>query len=336
MTLPPTDQVLNVLSQSVLPALGGAAVVYCLFAAAGRWATALGSAAAVVFAFAWANYAFPWLFAREDAPRPDLWGTGRLIPWKPDDPARAWMWLPKAALVLVVVGLVSRWIGLIAHQFLTQPVELTPFDPPTRKGRYWWGASLLMWAPRVAAVLLVSGWVISERVSSEQIWLRPIFVTAVLLNWVALDGVARAGSGAQVAAYLWALLTAGGTVMLYAHSIQFMEPAVVLGFAMLGIALAAASARGDTSGAVPVGALFLPGLMLVGRASLVADSHKVPAVCFWLVALAPLALLPFCIPAVTRLPRWVVVPLRILLILIPAAVAVYLADRHETPAYTEW
>src|SRR5688572_4257246 len=132
--LPPTSIILEGLKLDVLPAAGGAALVYCLFAATGRWATALGSAAAVVVAFVWANYTFAGL-EWEKA------GTSRLIAWKPDDPQQAWMWLPRAALVLVLVGLLSRWLGLIAGRLLTTPVE-NYFDPdatPERAGRYWWG-----------------------------------------------------------------------------------------------------------------------------------------------------------------------------------------------------
>src|SRR5205807_8647466 len=56
---PPTAEVVERLYQFALPAAGGAALVVCVFALLGRWAGALGSAAAVVVAFAWANFAPP-------------------------------------------------------------------------------------------------------------------------------------------------------------------------------------------------------------------------------------------------------------------------------------
>ncbi|HJZ57400.1 MAG TPA: hypothetical protein VKE74_20695 [Gemmataceae bacterium] len=324
--LPPTHYVLPELQLFILPAAGGAAFVMCLFLVLGRWAGALGSAVAVVVAFAWANFTFTELKWEK---------THYLIPWKPDDPDRAWLWLPRAALVLVIVGLVSRWVGLIAGRLLTKPV-VNYFGSdaiPEREGRYWWGANLLTWAPRAAAVLVVSGWLISERVASEMPLLRWELAGVMLLSWVALDGVARGGASGQVAAYQWAMFLAAGAILIYAHSLSFMEIANVLAFAMLGVAVAAGSGRADASGAVPAGVAFLPGLMLAARQSL-ADNN-VPANSFWLIALAPVVLLPFLIPAVARQNKWLVIPLRTILVLAPLVVAVVLAGQHEQIVFPE-
>ena len=58
----------------------------------------------------------------------DVGEPGRLIPWKPAENAPAgWQSLPRAAILMVVVGLLSRWIGLLAARYLPE--------------RYWWGAS---------------------------------------------------------------------------------------------------------------------------------------------------------------------------------------------------
>src|SRR5438445_805848 len=83
---------------------------------------------------------------------------------------------------------------------------------------------------------------------------------------------ARAGRGAEVAAYLSLFLMAGGMLLLYAHTALFMEIAVLLGSAMFGIAVAAGVGKADTSGAIPAGVVFLPGLVLAGRPSL-ADNQ---------------------------------------------------------------
>ena len=58
MSLPPTALVLETLGQFALPAAGGAALVYVLFLALGRWAAALGSAAAIIVGYAAANFTF--------------------------------------------------------------------------------------------------------------------------------------------------------------------------------------------------------------------------------------------------------------------------------------
>src|SRR5262249_61889132 len=60
--LPPTKEVLDAMQYAILPAAGGAALVAGTFLVFGRWAAALGSAAAVAGGFAWANYtAGQWL-----------------------------------------------------------------------------------------------------------------------------------------------------------------------------------------------------------------------------------------------------------------------------------
>jgi hypothetical protein len=79
--------------------------------------------------------------------------------------------------------------------------------------------------------------------------------------------------------------------------------------------------------------VFLPGLVLAGRPSLAENS--VPAVSFWLVALAPLALLPFAIPAITRRTGRLTPAIRALLVLAPLVAAAILASQHEQIVFEE-
>jgi hypothetical protein len=102
---------------------------------------------------------------------------------------------------------------------------------------------------------------------------------------------------------------------------------------MFGIAVAAGVGKADTSGAIPAGVVFLPGLVLGGRPSL-AD-NLVPASCFWVLALAPVVLLPFLIPALARRNGWLVRIARPLLVLAPVVVAIVLAAQHEKLAFEE-
>ena len=118
--LPPTKYVLEALQNDVLPAAGGGALVLCLFLLLGRWAGALGSAAAIAVAFLWSNFTLTLLKFDE---KPTWDNTARLLPWKPGENAPGWHWLPLAALLLVVVGLLSRWIGIAARR--TLPDRLT-------------------------------------------------------------------------------------------------------------------------------------------------------------------------------------------------------------------
>jgi hypothetical protein len=175
--------------------------------------------------------------------------------------------------------------------------------------------------------------------AEEWVNLRWHLAGAMLLAWVALDGLARGGASAQVAGYSSAMLMAGAAIVLYAHSAKFMELAVVLGSAMFGVAVANALAKPgvdghkpDASGAIPAVVAFLPGLMLGARPSL---ESNVPGASFWLVALAPLVLLPFLLPAVARKTGWKPPALRAALVLLPLVVAVALAARHETLVFEE-
>jgi hypothetical protein len=89
----------------------------------------------------------------------------------------------------------------------------------------------------------------------------------------------------------------------------------------------------DTSGAVPAGAVFLPGLIFGTRPSMVP--HEVPPLALWLVALMPLVLLPFAVPALARGNGWMPRIARVLLILAPLIAAIVLATQHEKLAFDE-
>jgi hypothetical protein len=229
-----------------------------------------------------------------------------------------WHGLPRAALILLVVGLVSRWLGLFVTRYLDE--------------RRRWGATLLIWAVRAGVVAVVAPGLVPAEWAGESAWLKPALVAAMLAVWVALDGVARNEAGSEVAAYLAVAFVAAGAVLLYHHTARFMDLAVMCGCAAAGVAVASFPTRADASGAVPLGVVGLPGLMLNGRYLV---ESQVPVTSFWLVVLAPLGLLTFLIPAVARLPRWVVIPLRAVLVLAPLVAAVVLAAQHEKLAFEE-
>lgn len=336
--LPPLKDVLEVLEYLSLPAAGGAALVMCVFLLTGRWAGALGSAVAAVAGFAWANYAY----------RHMGWSDVPLLPWKPPaEGAKALDWLPRSALVLLVVGLVSRWAGLAAARYLPE--------------RRWWVANVLVWIPRVAVVAVVVQRLVPEKAAAETVWLIPALGAAMLLNWVALDGVARSvgigdvetdggvphptwqapqptttSTGWQVAGYQAAIFASASALMLYHHWASASYIAIVLAAMMCGVATAAGVGKADASGAVPAGVAFLPTLLLVAHLS---QDSKIPQAAFWLVALAPLMLLPFLVPAVARTDRWYVRLIRAAMVLIPLVTAILLAAQHEELAFDkneEW
>ena len=306
MQAPPLKYVLEALQSDVLPAAGGAAIVLCLFLFLGRWAGALGSALAVVVAFLSSNFTLANL--KDDKP---TWeNVHRLIPFKPGEEPPGWHWLPCAALILIVVGLVSRWIGMLAARSLPE--------------RQWWGANLLVWAPRIAAVILVSGWISSGKAASEPDWkyLQYQLAGAMFVIWVALDGVARNEAGAEVAAYLAAMFLVAVAIFLYASFPSSVEVSLILCCAMFGIAVVSGLGGSDASGAIPAGVAFLPGLLLGVRPSL--SENQVPVICFWLVAAAPAALLPFLIPTQSEKNTWFLRISRAVLVLAPLVAAMIL------------
>lgn len=318
----------------MLPAAGVAALVVCAFGLLGRWAGSLASAAAVVVAFLCGNFTLGNLTS--DDPKPTWANTGRLLPWKLADDAVGYEWLLRAALLLLIVGLVSRWLGLLVARSLPE--------------RQWWGANVMVWAPRLAAVFMASGWLTLGDAAKEWPWLRWQLAGAMIVGWVALDGVARSGAGAQAAAYQAVMLLTGGMIILYAHSLKSAELAIVLGSAMFGVAVATAAVafapvksdpdawmfdtelvRFDTSGAVPATVAFLPGLLLGARPW--QTVNDVPDACFLLVAFAPAVLLLFVIPAVARKTGLVVALFRAALVLAPLVAAVVIASRHAQMAF---
>lgn len=283
-----------------------------------RWAGALGSAAAITIAFMAANFTLEKVGFDE---KPSWDNTGRLIPWKPAETDPGWKWQPRAALVLVGVGLLSRWLGLLTGRLLPE--------------RFWWIANLLVWLSRAAAVYVVSEWLVRGTAASDPKWemLRYELAASIFAIWIVLDSVARAEAGAEVAAYLGLMLFTAATILIYAHSKFFMDIAVIVSFALFGIAAAAGVGKSDASGCIPAGALFLPGLVLGTRPSM--DTHNVPLLALWLVALAPLTLAPFLIPALSRKQGWLVRIIRFILILAPLIAAVTLAMQHEKLAFDE-
>jgi hypothetical protein len=312
MPLPPVQNMIEILQPTVLPAAGGAVLVMALALLPGRRQAALGSALAVLFGFAWANFSLDGGLDRDSGAI--QWSkTYRLIPWKSDaDVPSGWRRLPEAAFMLVVVGLVSRWLGLLAGGRL-----------PDRR---WWIANVLVWLPRVVAVAVVSGWLVAEQASIDSPWLRMEILVAILISWIALDGVARSREGPEAAYDLAMLAFAAAGVLLYSHSSKFMEIMLTLGFASFGVALAASLKRADVSGAVPFGAAFIPGLVLGGRGVL---SSEAPAGSYWLVAFGPVLLLPFLLPRLARANCRIALAVRMALVIAPAAAAIAAAASFE-------
>jgi hypothetical protein len=301
-TPPPLDDILLALKHTVIPAAAGASFVLALVLAVSRRWSALGSAVAILASMAYAN----WVELR--------------LPWKPD--TLAWHWLPKAAAVLVVVGLITRWLGQL-------------WNVATGARKWGWLSNGIVWLPRLVAVVVIAGWLVPERASEPNAWLIPAFAVVTFLEWVILDSISRAGHGSSVAFFQSAMLMAAGVVILYAHSARFMDVGVMAAMAYFGIAVVSIAARPvDVSGSIPAGVVLLPGLLLSTK---LGTESKVPDYSFWLAALAPLVLATWLVPALSRKNGWINYGLRWLVVLIPLVIAVILAGQKETlPWEEEW
>ena len=286
----------------MFPAASAATLVYAVVLLLGRWVAPVASALAVIAGIAVGNH-------YRQTP----------MPWVPDVPS--WHQLPRMALLLVVVGLLTRGLSAVmTNRFSARPLV----------------AHLTLWVPRLLALIVVAYFVIPEALRSDEPWLLPAFVLTSCLEWLIYEtiahtdeqpGDAKPGASAHVAQYQALIFLLGGGVMLYAHSARFMDIATIVGCAFLGVAIIAAVTKTDCSGSIPAGIGFLPGLMVSGRFS--TDS-QVPLVSFWLVALAPLLLAPWLIPALARRHGWVSSLVRVLLILGALTTALLLAGQKET------
>lgn len=304
--VPPADLVYGTLQRAVVPAAGAAALALALVLCLGRWAGALGSGVAVLAGIAFANWQMKTPY----------------LPWASEKPGKAWF-LPAAA-VLVAVGLASRWVGLMLEKYKKQPQTYAASG--IGQYRWWWLANLAVWVPRVAAVAWVSGWGIAAETATEEPTLRWLIAAGSLLGWAAFDAVARAGCSKEAVALLSLAAVFAGGLLVYSHSATDMEIATMLGMALFGVAVVGVAAKADVSGAVPALFGFLPGFLAYGR-WLTIDNGKTPVESYWLVGLAPLALVPFLVPALARRNGVLLRLLRLLLILAPLVVALYLAHR---------
>ena len=299
--IPPLAEVLERLQLTIIPAMGMAALFMCLIRCMGKWASGLAAASAMVAAFSAANIEF----------NPEIWGMGRLIPWKPEDGSMPLLYLPRVALILLVAGLFSSWAGAVAALAL-----------PSRKQLM---GELATWLPRIAASVAAIPPLIAEGDRAAHPWLMPAFVAVVLIEWWILDTIAQLPDSADAAAGIAGALFAASAVLLYNQWVRPTDIATIAACAMLGIAAAAHVSHTSAHGAMPAVAVALPGLMLQSR--LGTASSPVLLSAFWLVALAPLALAPFLIPRLARQTGWRIRTARVAALLIPATVAVVLAAR---------
>ena len=185
-----------------------------------------------------------------------------------------------------------------------------------------------------AAASFAAAWMLTpadvQAATPRALWL---FALVIFVEWLVLDALAKAAPGGAVALGMAVLCLAGAIVVLHAHSLRFTDAATVLAASLGGVAVVAWCFRVDVGAAAAGGVVFLAGLMFAGQNETFSD---VPVTSFLLPALAPLGgllLLPLLLLSDSRRRSFLLQALFLVLILIPAVVAVVLAMRAESLSF---
>jgi hypothetical protein len=298
ISLPPTDMLLDVLRYAVLPALVTAAAVTAIVERFGGAkqapaGAALGLVAGVVLGL-WLRTAsfngWPMAPGQSMASAAATWLGAALTALSGDS---AWNRLPWAALGVLCVGRIARL------------PDLPPIDG---------------WLLRAAASVTAAWLVIPGPAQEEFAWLMPAFALLVFAEWVVLDMLTANPPGGTVLFTVGIAFVVASMVLIQIGWATKADAAIVVSAALTGTATVAAWRRVDAGGGVPVAALLLPSLMLMGQQE--GIESNVPWQAFALTAGAPL-ILALTLP----LRNWQSVWLRVVqlgLVLLPLGVAVYL------------
>ena len=298
---PPITDALDALQHLMLPAAVASAFVFAAMLLLGRrWAN-FGAALAMVAGLLAGNW--------EKVPMPAVLT------------ASAWTHLPPYIVFLLVVGLVTQLLADAADRYESLKSYRTGF-------------TAAKWPTRAVMLALGAAPVIPADPGFDRTQFYALFVAGSVALWFALDRLAECGHPAEVAALVGLTALLGGGVMLYAHSAIFLDLATILGCALLGVAVVSGGAKVDARGAIPAFVGVMPGLLVSGR---VLTTSEVPVASFVLAAVAPLTLLPWLIPNLSRRkgpwPRVV----RLVSVLVPLVVALVLAGRVESlPWEQDW
>jgi hypothetical protein len=217
------------------------------------------------------------------------WLSIALTPMSGDS---TWNRLPWAGLGVLCVGRVARL------------PDLPPIDG---------------WLLRAAASVTAAWLVIPATLQEEFAWMMPIFALVVFAEWVILDALTAAPPGGTVLFTIALAFSVASMVFIQIGWATKADAAIVLSSALTGIAVVAAWRGVDGGGGVPLAALLLPGLMLMGQQGIESD---VPWQAFALAGCAPLVLV-LTLPLRKWQSNWLRV-LQVVLMLLPLGGAVYL------------
>ena len=205
-----------------------------------------------------------------------------------------------------------------------------------------WAALAGLWLARsirLADLPVIEGWLVRASLAaggawliipaatrSEFVWLMPVFALVVLAEWFVLEYLAAQPPGGAVPFALSLSFFAASVILVHAHTARLTEVATVLSSALAGVAAIAWWRRTDASSVAPAAALLLPGVLLTGQQETFSE---VPWQAFALIAGAPLMLAPTYFLRDWP-PLWLRI-IQLMLVLIPLAIAVFLAAQTTQP-----
>lgn len=221
-------------------------------------------------------------------------GTAQVIP-----PAR--YWLPWVAMLGGGVGLLYRMPRM--------PV-------------------FAVWMLRVATAMLISRLLVAPSVRSEISWLWPAVSAVLLLNAWVLDELGKEANSRWLSLGMVWMLFSAATVLIHAHTARMTDLATILAGCWIGVAVIAwwRPAAPITASGLPLTAVALPGLMLIGQQSTFSE---VPLASFVLLACVPTALAPVLLFPTAKRSSWIYIATGWILILVPTLLAIILAVRAE-------
>jgi len=297
MKFPPLDLLLDILLNDFLtPALFAGALLYL---ARGRRSGAVGAVLGLLCGLAigiWFNVQQMTKDLVGGKPPSSDWLRGNLPFW-PE--SLGWHWLFGMTLAALVVGLVMRIPGW-----------------PERLG--W----VVLATTTLAACLLVASFV-----QQWGLWIVHGFAFVAAGEWVITEEQARRQPGGLVPFWLAGVFLAGAIVLIHAHCNRFFDLALIFCSTLGALGVVAWLCRLDVGSVVPGAVVALCCLLLAGFSE---TSSEVPAICFFLVALAPLLLGVTLLPPLTRMSALYRGLLQTALLLLPLVIAVILCMQYES------
>ncbi len=352
--LPPTDLIHEKLRFSVAPAAAATAAVFAIGILAAwlvfgvwlKWNWRKAVPAVAVLALAAGVLAVPLLFAKVEEMRAP--GRAAIKEQKAaiDDAPSDLPSEQKQALQDELAALKQRDEQLVSAYTFQETFPLVP------DGKWWhWGllavglALAVEFSARipgvpvavgqlfrgVAAGVIASAVLPPEWQKGMDRWLLPFTAAVMAVQWGMLDAVSRRNPGGTLAACLSVVALGASCVAIHDDQARFTDFVTFVAVALGVLAVGGWVLRADTGSAAAVAVVPLLTVLLMTRESVPPYEPEwmthppVPALAYWLVALAPLVLGLFLIPPVTRFgTRWYAMPVKLLLVLIPVGIAVYL------------